>query len=120
MYAKPSFDQYKIFWCEFPENLQDWLKCFHIKVGFGSRPIVHKDCSTTNVAELHQLDADLMRVVYFWVNATIKGYIIEFVAEDLQSFSRSEAILLKEIPLWIKVLMGEEHLLPFQENKIET
>jgi hypothetical protein len=54
--------------------------------------------------------------VDFWVHNILEGYIIEFVAENHQSFSKGEEIfkegargrLLWEIPLWIKVLLVEE------------
>jgi hypothetical protein len=51
-----------------------------------------------------------------WVNTTLEGYIIEFAAENHQSFSWAEedfkrdarGRLLREIAMWIKVfLMGE-------------
>jgi hypothetical protein len=55
----------------------------------------------------------------FWVNTTLEGYIIKFVVENHQYFSRAEAIFkkysrgrfLREIPLWIKVFLVEEGML---------
>jgi hypothetical protein len=49
----------------------------------------------------------------------IEGYIIEFAAENHQSFSWEEEIfkkgarekLLREIPLWIKAFLVEEGML---------
>jgi hypothetical protein len=65
-------------------------------------------------------------VVYFWVNTTLEGYIIEFAIENHQSFSRVEAdfkkdvrgILLREIPLWIKVFLMEEGMLTISPTKM--
>lgn len=79
-----------------------------------------------DLAKLHRLDTNLTRDVQFWVNAAIEGYIIEFVAEDHKSFSKRESIfkfglrgrLLKDIPLWIKVLLVEEKSLSFQEDRM--
>jgi hypothetical protein len=56
--------------------------------------------------------------VDFWVSTTLEGYIIEFVAENHQYLSWVEEIfnkdtrgrLLREIPLWIKVLLMEERM----------
>lgn len=55
----------------------------------------------------------------FWVQTTIEGYIIEFVVENHQSFSKAEAIcyegargrLLREVSLWMKILLVEEGML---------
>jgi hypothetical protein len=65
------------------------------------------------------LDHQISHVVDFWVQITLEGYIIEFVAENHQALSKAEAIfregsrgrLLWEIPLWIKVLLVEEGML---------
>jgi hypothetical protein len=54
--------------------------------------------------------------VDLWVQTTLEGYIIEFVVENHQVFSKAEVgsregdrgRLLREIPLWIKVLFLEE------------
>jgi hypothetical protein len=58
-------------------------------------------------------------VIDFWFNATLEGYIIEFAAENHQSFSQAEedfkkdsrGRLLREIPLWIKFFLMEEGML---------
>lgn len=71
-----------------------------------------------DLATIYHLATDLMRAVDFWVQTTIKGYIIEFIAESHQSFSKVDDVfrvglrgkLLKEVTLWIKVLMVEEGL----------
>jgi hypothetical protein len=54
--------------------------------------------------------------VEFWVKIVLEGYIIKFSIENHQSFSKAEAVfkegvrgrLLREIPLWLKVLLVEE------------
>jgi hypothetical protein len=58
----------------------------------------------------------------------LEGYIVEFVAENHQSFSRVEEIfkkgasdrLLREIPLWIKVFLMEEGMITIPSNEMET
>jgi hypothetical protein len=58
--------------------------------------------------------------VDFWVQTTLEGYIIIFVLENHQSFSKAEVIfkegsrgiLLQEIPLWLKKFLAEEGMLP--------
>ena len=69
-----------------------------------------------------------MRVVDLWVQTTLEEYIIEFVVESHQYFSKVEVVLswgfwgklLKEVALWIKVLMMEEGLLVFQNLSMEV
>jgi hypothetical protein len=65
------------------------------------------------------LDSPITQEIDFWVNTTLEGYIIEFVAENHQYFSRAKAYfkkyargrLLREIPLRIKVFLMEEGIL---------
>jgi len=60
-----------------------------------------------------------MRAVDFWVNMTLEGYIIEFIAENYQFFSWVEEIFkkgscgipLREIPLWIKAFLMERGMI---------
>jgi hypothetical protein len=60
-----------------------------------------------------------MWAIDFWVSTTLEGYIIKFAAENHRYFSRADAIfkkytrgiLLREIPLWIKVFLIEEGML---------
>lgn len=64
-----------------------------------------------------------MRVVDFWVQNALEGYIIELMTEGHQSFCNVEVLfkselwgkILKEILLWIKFLRVEENLLGFQK-----
>ena len=66
----------------------------------------------------------MTRVLDFWVQTTLEDYIIEFGAEDHLSFSKADAMfkygvkgrLLKEIPLWIKVLMVQKNYFYFQDK----
>jgi hypothetical protein len=61
----------------------------------------------------------------------LEGYIIEFAAENHQSFSWAEEIfkkgargrLLREIPLWIKAFLMEEGMLimsPTRDGNVNT
>ena len=81
-----------------------------------------------DLAALHRLDTELTRAVDLWVETTLDVYIVEFVVECYQSFSKAEPIfqsrlrgkLLKEIPLWIKALMVDEGLMEFQKSSMEA
>jgi hypothetical protein len=69
-----------------------------------------------------------MQAIDFWVNRTLQGYIIKFVAENHQYFSQEEADfkkyargrLLREISVWIKVFLMEEGMLTMSSTEMET
>ena len=81
-----------------------------------------------DLVALHWMDTELTRAIYFWVETTLDGYIVEFSAECYQSFSKTKAIfhfglrlkLLKDISLWIKALMVDEGLVEFQKSSMEA
>ena len=81
-----------------------------------------------DLAALHRLNIELNHAVDFWVETTLDGYIVEFVAECYQSFLKAEAIfhsglrkkMLKDISLWIKALMVDEGLVEFQKSSMEV
>jgi len=68
------------------------------------------------LSALHHLDHWVSCAMDLWVHTTLESYIIEFVAEIHQAFSKSKQIfkerargrLLRELPLWIKFLLVEE------------
>lgn len=126
LYVEPTCDFYKILWCEFPKKLENWLTWYHHKSRDPIHPRLCRDWTIAYLVNIHRLNTELRRVVDFWVDATLEGYIIEFVAKNHQSFSHAEAIfkfgirgqILKEIPRWIKILLVEDNLLKFQPNKM--
>jgi hypothetical protein len=68
---------------------------------------------------LHKLDHQICPVVDFWVQTTLEGCIIEFAVENHHSLSKAEEVfyggsrgrLLREISLWMKILLVEEGML---------
>jgi hypothetical protein len=76
--------------------------------------------NTEKVATNHRLDYQITRAVDFWVNTTLEGYIIEFIAENYQYFSWAKEIFkkgsrgrpLREIHLWIKAFFMEGGMIP--------
>jgi hypothetical protein len=106
-YSERSSDQYEIFWVMFPKKLFHWIDILQEALEFRER--VKKTCAwgIEKITTLHRLDRPVMRAINFWVNTTLEGYIIEFAAENHQSFSWEEVDfkkdargrLLREIPL---------------------
>jgi hypothetical protein len=64
----------------------------------------------------HQITCE----IDFWVENFIERYIVKFIVELCKDFSKdgeefhrgAHGILLKEIPLWMKMLLVEEGMLP--------
>jgi hypothetical protein len=118
-YSERSSDQYEIFWVKFLEEFFHWIKRLQEAPEF--QGWAKKICAwdTEKLAALQRLDCPVTRAVDFWVSTMLEGYIIEFAAENHQSFSWAEEIfkkgargrLLREIPLWIKVFLMEEGML---------
>jgi hypothetical protein len=74
------------------------------------------------------MDRLVTQAINFWVNKTLEGYIIEFSTENNQSFSWEEVDfkkyargrMLREIPMWIKVVMREEGMLAMSSTEMTT
>jgi hypothetical protein len=115
-YSEPTNDQYEIFWIWFPEEVFQWLDRLQEAPEFKDRVKRRLHWNVAQLVSLHRLDHLICRVVYFWVKTMLDGYIIEFFVENHQSFLKEEVVfyegprgrLLREIPLWMKILLVEE------------
>jgi len=126
LYAEGANDQYEIFWCKFLEDFCNWLRTLKGKNHSGGLTSAHYSWTSLDLILLQQLYNNLTRAVDFWVKTTMEGYIVEFSAENYQSFSKAEAMfgfklrgrLMMEVPLWIKMFMVEEGLLPSPKTEM--
>jgi hypothetical protein len=86
-YSERLSDQYEIFWVKFLEEFFQLIKRLQEAPEFQGQ--IKKICmwDTDKLVGLHRLDCPFTRAMDFWVSTTIEGYIIEFVAENHQSFS---------------------------------
>jgi hypothetical protein len=93
-YLERSSDQYEIFWVKFLEELFHWIDWLQEAPKFKN---VKKTCAwdTENITTLHQLDHHIMRVIDFWVNTTLEGYIIEFAQLRITNIFHGEEIFKK-------------------------
>jgi len=79
-------DQYEILWCKFPKEIYNWLNILRHKVWIRCHGRIIKNWNTDNLATLHRLYIKITKVVDYWVQPTLEGYIIEFVMENHYSF----------------------------------
>lgn len=96
LYVDNSDDQYEIFWCKFPEDLYNWLRELKWQSPLSGSVITYHSWTSSGTALVQQLDNEKTRVVYFWVKTTVEGYVVEFVAESYQSYSKVEVVFNSE------------------------
>lgn len=128
LFSNSVSDTYEILWGKFHSYLYNWLQRFQTRIPRDISWMINHKWVHGDLVALHRLDTELTRMVDFWVETTLDGYIVEFAIECYQSFLKAEAIfhsglggkLLKEIPLWIKALMVDEGLMEFQKSSMEA
>ena len=74
-------DTYEILWGKFPSDLCNWLWRLQMKVPRDSSWKINCKWTHKDLVALHRLDTELTRVVDFWVETTLDGYIVEFATE---------------------------------------
>jgi len=68
---------------------------------------------------LEQIDNFVSRVVDFWLNSLLEGFVTEFVVDTLKSYNEAEryffkgyrGMYLNSLRLWIKMLLCEKGIL---------
>ena len=77
---------HKIFFAKFPIVLHEWLCKLAIQQrNFqGGEP---KEWSPFLIKRLKIVNNHISRVVYFWVDSILEGYITEFVVDTITSYS---------------------------------
>ena len=119
-----GLDQYiysdidKIFFVEFPIVLYECLSRLATRqTNFQRREAV--EWSDQLVREITNVSNPISRVVDFWVDDILQGYITEFAVETITSYSEAERIFfqgprrryLLYISTWIKMLVYEKGIL---------
>ena len=82
-------DIHEVFFAEFPIVLHEWLcKLATQQRNFqGGEP---KEWSLFLVERLKRINNPISRVVDFWVDSILEGYISEFVVDIITSYSEVE------------------------------
>ena len=83
------YDIHNIFFVEFPILLHEWLSSLVTKqTNFQRRESVK--WSDQLIQEVTSVSNPISRVVHFWVDSILQGYIIEFVVDTINSYSEAE------------------------------
>ena len=86
-------DIHKIFFAYFPIVLHEWFSRLETRqTNFQRREVV--EWTDQFVCKINSVSNPICRVVDFWVNSILKGYITEFAVETIASYSEAE----KKIP----------------------
>ena len=68
------------------------------------------------IQRLKKTDNSISRVVDFWLNSLLEGFITEFVVDTLKAYNEAERVFFKgyhgkyinSLNLWIKMLLCEK------------
>ena len=83
------FDIHEVFFTEFPIVLHEWLLILDRRqTNLQRREAV--DWSDQLMREVTSVSNTISRVVDFWFDSILQGYIIEFAVEAITSYSEAE------------------------------
>ena len=111
-------DIHEIFFAEFPIVLYKWFsRLARKKTNFHRREIV--EWNDQLVHEITSVSNTISKVVDFWVDSILQGYIIEFMVEAITSYSEAERKFfqgprrryLLSISTWIKMLVYQKGIM---------
>ena len=109
---------HEVFFAEFPIILHEWFsKLVTRQTNFQRREAV--EWNNQLVYEVTSVSNTISRVVDFWVDSILQGYITEFVVDTITSYSEAERSFFRGpriryllgINAWIKVLAYEKGIL---------
>jgi hypothetical protein len=114
-------DIHEIFFGGIHKELYEWLaRLADTQFEIRSRPLVV--WTSVLIKKVKRVDNVVSRVVDHWFDRTIRGYIIEFSIDRVESYSQAERYFFKEprekilhfLKLKIKMLWHEKNILKIQ------
>ena len=111
-------DLHEIFFVEFPIVPHEWLSILaRRQTNFQRREVV--EWSDQLVHEVTSVSNTISRVVDFWVESILQGYITKFAVEAITSYSEAERIFIQgpqrryllSLSTWIKMFIYEKGIL---------
>ena len=111
-------DLHEIFFATFPSELHAWLSRLA-----ENKTSTHSDkpmeWTPKVIQRLKKTNNSISRVVYFWLNNLLQGFVIDFTIDTLKAYSEAERIFFKgyhgkylnSLNLWIKMLLCEQGIL---------
>jgi hypothetical protein len=86
-------DLHEVFFCDFPHVLQEWIKI--LKDNHPTNRIRQLEWNPEEITQLQQVDNKFTRVVDFWLDNIVVGFITEFAVDTTKSYNAAEQEFLK-------------------------
>ena len=114
-------DIHEIFFGGIHKELYEWLARL-ADTQFEIRSRSSMVWTLTLIKKVKRLDNTVSREVHHWFDSTIRGYIIEFVVDRVESYNQAERYFFKGprgkflhfLKLRIKMLLHEKNILKIQ------
>ena len=108
-------DLHEIFFTTFPSKLHAWLSRL-ADSETSTRSDRPTEWNPKLIQRLERKDNSVSRVVDFWLNSVLEGFVTEFVVDMLETYSKAERYFFKgyrgkylnSLSLWIKMLLCEK------------
>jgi len=111
-------DIHEVFFTTFPTELHAWLSILaeNKTSTCSDRPA---EWTPEAIQRLKKTDNSISRVVDFWLNNLLEGFITEFVVDTLKAYNKAERVFFKgyhgkylnSLNLWIKMLLCKKGVL---------
>jgi hypothetical protein len=113
---------HEAFFCYFPELLQEWILI--LKENHPTNRIRPVEWTTENIAQLEKVNNKFTRVVDFWLDNIIAGFITEFAVDTAKSYTVPEKEFLKgprgryirSLYTSIKILMHDKGVMTMESD----
>jgi hypothetical protein len=86
-------DLHEVFFYDFPHVLQEWI--LRLKNNHPTNWIRQLEWNYVEIVQLQQVDNKFIRVVDFWLDNIVAGFIIEFAVDTVKSYNATEQEFLK-------------------------
>jgi hypothetical protein len=111
-------DLHEIFFGKFPKIMTKWLERLVEKTGRFSAA-APKNWTPELVRQLNLVSNPNTREIYFWLDSVLRGYVIEFAVDYIQSYNVAEIMFfkgphgrfLKYLNTWIKMFLFEKPMM---------
>ena len=81
---------HKVFFATFPTELHAWLSEL-----VENKTSTHSDRPADAIQRLKKTNNSISRVVYFWLNNLLEGFITEFAVDTLKAYNEEERFFFK-------------------------
>jgi hypothetical protein len=86
-------DLHEVFFCDFPHLLQEWI--LRLKYNHATNQIRQLEWNPVQIVQLQQVNNKFTRVVDFWLDSIVAGFITEFAVDTTKSYNAAEKEFLR-------------------------